>query len=131
MNNERDLLNKRLEECLEQMEESTHEPGTKAYAAEVYKIKALAELAIKYDEVALEADNAVAQNELKEKETVSTTATEIAKAVLKTAGEVSAVVIPCLLYQKWLKWGFEFEQTGVFTSTTFKGLFNRMRPTSF
>lgn len=33
-----------------------------------------------------------------------------------------------IFYGIWMNKGFKFEETGTFTSTTFKGLFNRFRP---
>jgi hypothetical protein len=39
------------------------------------------------------------------------------------------LVIPLMFYGIWMKKGFKFEETGAYTSTTFKGLFNRFRPT--
>ena len=37
--------------------------------------------------------------------------------------------IRLIFYGIWMRKGFKFEETGAFTSTTFKGLFNRFRPT--
>ena len=39
------------------------------------------------------------------------------------------IILPLIFYSKWMKKGFKFEETGTFTSTTFRGLFNRFRPT--
>lgn len=39
------------------------------------------------------------------------------------------LVIPLVFYSTWMKRGFKFEETGTFTSTTFRGLFNRFKPT--
>ena len=36
---------------------------------------------------------------------------------------------PLMFYGIWMKKGFKFEETGTYTSTTFRGLFNRFRPT--
>lgn len=40
----------------------------------------------------------------------------------------ASLVLPLLFYGIWMKRGFEFEKEGTFTSTTFRGLFNRFRP---
>lgn len=40
------------------------------------------------------------------------------------------LVVPLIFYGIWMHKGFKFEETGTFTSTTFKGLFNRFRPTN-
>lgn len=39
------------------------------------------------------------------------------------------LMIPIVFYNVWMKRGFKFEETGSFTSTTFRGLINRFRPT--
>ena len=39
------------------------------------------------------------------------------------------LMIPLMFYGKKKKKGFKFEETGTYTSTTFRGLFNRFRPT--
>lgn len=39
------------------------------------------------------------------------------------------IVLPLIFYASWMRKGFKFEETGAYTSTTFKGLFNRFRPT--
>lgn len=36
---------------------------------------------------------------------------------------------PLIFYGIWMNKGFKFEETGVFTSCTFKGLFNKFRAT--
>lgn len=40
------------------------------------------------------------------------------------------LILPLLFYGMWMRRGFEFEKTGTFTSTTFRGLFNRFKPTN-
>lgn len=39
------------------------------------------------------------------------------------------LVLPLMFYGIWMKRGFKFEESGVYSSTTFKNLFNRFRPT--
>lgn len=39
------------------------------------------------------------------------------------------LIIPLVFYGAWMKKGFEFEKEGTFTSTTFRSLFNRFKPT--
>ena len=43
--------------------------------------------------------------------------------------DCASLVLPLMFYGVWMKRGFEFEKEGTFTSTTFRGLFNRFRPT--
>lgn len=42
--------------------------------------------------------------------------------------EMAGVMLPLMFYGIWMKRGFKFEETGTFTSTTFRGLFNKFRP---
>lgn len=43
--------------------------------------------------------------------------------------EMAGLVLPLMFYATWMKQGFKFEESGTFTSTTFKGLFNKFKPT--
>ena len=39
------------------------------------------------------------------------------------------LILPLMFYAIWMRRGFKFEESGTYTSTTFRGLFNRFRPT--
>ena len=43
--------------------------------------------------------------------------------------EAVSIILPLMFYATWMKRGFRFEETGTYTSTTFRGLFNRFKPT--
>ena len=43
--------------------------------------------------------------------------------------EAAGIILPLAFYAVWMKKGFKFEETGIYTSTTFRGLFNRFKPT--
>ena len=42
---------------------------------------------------------------------------------------VAEIGLPLVFYAVWMKRGFEFEESGAYTSTTFRNLFNRFKPT--
>ncbi len=42
---------------------------------------------------------------------------------------VAELVLPLVCYGVWMRKGFKFEETGTYTSATFKNLINRFRPT--
>lgn len=44
--------------------------------------------------------------------------------------EAAGIILPLTFYAIWMKRGFKFEETGTYTSTTFRGLFNRFKPTA-
>ena len=48
---------------------------------------------------------------------------------IKLGLEAAGIVLPLIFYAVWMNKGFRFEENGTYTSTTFKGLFNRFRPT--
>jgi hypothetical protein len=47
----------------------------------------------------------------------------------KLGVEAAGILVPLIFYAVWMRKGFRFEETGTFTSTTFRGLFNRFKPT--
>lgn len=48
---------------------------------------------------------------------------------LKRGIEIAGVVVPLIFYASWMAAGFEFEKEGTFTSSTFKGLIQKFKPT--
>lgn len=48
---------------------------------------------------------------------------------IKIGIAISELLVPLIFYGRWMKKGFDFEKNGTFTSTTFRGLFSRFRPT--
>ena len=43
--------------------------------------------------------------------------------------EAAGIILPLVFYAVWMRRGLKFEETGSYTSTTFRGLFNRFKPT--
>lgn len=39
------------------------------------------------------------------------------------------LILPLMFYAVWMRKGFKFEENGTYTSTTFRGLFSRFKPT--
>lgn len=54
---------------------------------------------------------------------------EVRDRYLRLGLEVASLVLPLMFYAAWMDKGFKFEREGTYTSTTFRGLFNRFRPT--
>jgi hypothetical protein len=48
---------------------------------------------------------------------------------IRIAIEVAGIILPLMFYASWMKRGFKFEETGTYTSSTFRGLFSRFKPT--
>lgn len=47
----------------------------------------------------------------------------------KLGVETAGIILPLIFYAVWMKRGFKFEEKGTYTSTTFRGLFSRFKPT--
>lgn len=47
----------------------------------------------------------------------------------RLGAEAAGIILPLIFYAAWMRRGFKFEETGTYTSTTFRGLFNRFKPT--
>lgn len=43
--------------------------------------------------------------------------------------EAAGILVPIVFYSVWMRKGFKFEESGTFTSTTFRGLFGHFKPT--
>jgi hypothetical protein len=54
---------------------------------------------------------------------------QIKDRYFRFGAEAAGIVLPMIFYWVWMKRGFRFEETGTYTSTTFRGLFNRFKPT--
>ena len=54
---------------------------------------------------------------------------EMLQTFVKGGIEVLGVVAPIMFYSAWMKRGLRFEETGTYTSQTFKGLFGKFKPT--
>lgn len=79
----------------------------------------------KYNRRVLEADTAE-REELLKREQLSEQKKDRYFRIGMSAAEL---ILPLIFYGTWMKRGFKFEETGAFTSTTFRGLFNRFKPT--
>ncbi len=49
---------------------------------------------------------------------------------LRLGLEAAGIILPMIFYATWMKRGFRFEETGTYTSSTFRNLFNRFKPTN-
>ena len=108
---------------------STLEPGSKEKSTAIEDLAKLYKLRIeetknewdfseKYD--AREGDKQLKKDQLEE---------QIKDRYFRLGVEAAGIILPLIFYAIWMKRGFKFEETGTYTSTTFRGLFNRFKPT--
>jgi hypothetical protein len=48
--------------------------------------------------------------------------------IIKILIDGATIIVPVIFYNVWMKKGFEFEETGTFTSNTFKNLISKFKP---
>lgn len=108
---------------------STLEPGSKEKSSAIEDLAKLYRLRIdetknewdfdeKYD--TRESDKQLKKDQLEE---------QVKDRYFRLGVEAAGIILPLIFYATWMKRGFRFEETGTYTSTTFRGLFNRFKPT--
>lgn len=109
----------------------------------IEEIKTQTEADEKRERRVMDSEQRKAEIDLKERELNSKDADRIQEEALqrsqardqmidrcvRTGVAVGELVLPLIFYGIWMNRGFKFEETGAFTSTTFKNLLNRFRPT--
>ena len=84
-----------------------------------------AELALKERELNSKDADRAQEEELQKRQARD----QMVDRCVRTGVAVGELVLPLVFYGIWMNRGFKFEETGSFTSTTFKNLLNRFRPT--
>ncbi len=114
----------------------TLQPGSKEYADGVQDLKEVNDLLINlnkhkkdvdFDTVKIGEDVKLKKEQLaldKKKHVFN-----ISSSVITNTVAVLGVVLPLACYGAWLQQGYQFEQEGVISSTTTKGLLSKLRPT--
>lgn len=124
-------MNKEIIELMESeiitliKELSMHQPGTKEYDDITKAIDALyatlnKEKSLMLEEVKIENDLELQRNDNKDNKILS---------AIKCGIDIAGITLPLIFYGIWMNRGLEFEKEGSFTSTTFKGLLGKFKPT--
>lgn len=124
-------MNKEIIELMESeiitliKELSMHQPGTKEFDNITKAIDALyatlnKEKSLMLEEVKIENDLELQRNVNKDNKILS---------AIKCGIDIAGITLPLIFYGIWMNRGLEFEKEGSFTSTTFKGLLGKFKPT--
>lgn len=79
-------------------------------------------------ELALEDDKVELECEKTYQESLNGHSEQKKERLVKIGIAAAELVLPLMFYGFWLRKGLKFEETGSFTSTTFRGLINRFKP---
>ena len=132
-----DMLEETIANLIEHLE--TLEPGTEEHRATQMAICELYKVWIESNKVELEFEDRAAQREHDRSMKIVEEDIENRKLMqqqksrnLETAVNLAlgalGTILPLGFYGIWMAKGFKFEETGTFTSSTFKGLFRNFRP---
>lgn len=119
MNNEKtnlELLNEAIGKQIENL--NNIEPGSEDHDRATESLVKLYKL--KMEEEFKNVDSDIKKTQLMK---------ENFNSYMKLGVEVAGIVLPLVFYASWMKKGLKFEETGTFTSTTFKSLFQKFKTT--
>lgn len=97
---------------------NTLEPGSEEHKKATDALAQLYKLKIEEETKTVELGTKITQNRKENKQSIA-----------KMSIDVAGIVLPLAFYATWMNKGFKFEETGSFTSTTFRGLFQKFKPT--
>lgn len=104
---------------------SEMEDGSEEKSQAIDNLVKLHRLRIEEIECELDADEKVKRRQM-EHEQINE---QVKERHFKVGVAAPELIVPLIFYGIWMRKGFKFEETGTYTSNTFKGLINRFRPT--
>ncbi len=130
----RKMMDEEIKSQIEQLSELN--PGTEEHAAATESLAKLYKLRVeedkneleyetKHDQMQADSNRQTFDEEMQNKQLHEQDKDRLIRIGLETAG----IILPLVFYGIWMRRGFKFEETGAFTSTTFRGLIGRFRPT--
>lgn len=111
-----ELLNEAIGSQIENLKNI--EPGSDDHVKATESLSKLYKLKIEEEKSLVELD--VKKEQYKK---------ENRNSILKMGIDTAGIVLPLAFYANWMNKGFKFEETGTFTSTTFRGLFQKFKTT--
>ena len=129
-----ELLNEEIAaqiEALSDLQSGTKEKSTaiddltKLYKLRIEENKSVWDADEKYHRRIMDGESVTKDGDFKERQI----AEQVKDRYFRVGIAAAELLIPLMCYGIWMNKGFKFEETGTFTSSTFKGLINRFRPT--
>lgn len=98
---------------------------TKLYKLRIEENKSVWDADEKYNRRMMDNDSSANEKDFKERQITE----QVKDRYFRIGIAAAELLIPLMCYGVWMNKGFKFEETGTYTSSTFKGLINRFRPT--
>lgn len=138
-------INEMLDEVIKEelLNLSSLESGSQKKTAAIEDLSRLYKLRIEENKNAKESDaknkqllmeaeqitEEVKSHEQEEKLKKEQLSEQVKDRYFKLGIAAAELMIPLIFYGIWMRRGFKFEENGTYTSTTFRGLFNKFKPT--
>lgn len=123
MNDIQSLLN---EEIVRKLKELPNlQSGSKEIGAAIEDIEHLFKMRV--EERKLDSEDRTAECERHNKQLEN--ARQAKDRYIRLGMDIAGLILPMAFYGVWMRRGFKFEETGTFTSITFRNLFSRFKPT--
>lgn len=130
----RNLLSEEIKTEIEDL--SSLDPGSKEKSQAIENLATLYRLKIEESKADWDADEKYNRRIMEENQQSVENAQkseqlseQVKDRYFRVGIAAAEIVLPLAFYALWMKKGFKFEETGTYTSTTFRGLFSRFRPT--
>ena len=105
------------------------EQGSPEHTAAVKSICEMEKLVVEAAKVKMDIQEKEQQQKAQEERDAEAKKRDNRNFWLQLGLGVAGIAAPLLFYNHWMKAGMKFEQTGTFTSQTFKNFFKNFRPT--
>jgi len=108
---------------------SSLETGSKEKSEAIDDLVKLYKLRIEETKTELDFEKEIDEHERSDQAKREQLSEQVKDRYFKLGIAAAELVLPLMFYAVWMRRGFQFEKDGTYTSTTFRGLFNRFRPT--
>lgn len=123
----RSLLEEEIRTEIERLAEL--DSGSQEHTTAVESLTKLYKLKLEEDRNSMEYSDKTENRENDRSLKVAQLEENVKDRYIRIGIAAAELILPLMFYGVWMRQGFKFEKDGTFTSTTFRGLFSRFRPT--
>lgn len=123
----KNLLEEEIKNEIENL--ASLEPGSEKHSTAVESLAKLYKVKLDEDKTSMEYLDKTRNRESDKGFKVAQIEENVKDRYVKIGIAAAELVLPLMFYTVWMRRGFKFEENGTYTSTTFRGLFNRFKPT--
>lgn len=103
--------------------------GSEQHSKAVENLAKLYKLKLEEDRTAIEHMEKIENRENDNEFKIAQMEEAVKDRYIRIGIAAAELILPLMFYAVWMRKGFKFEENGTYTSTTFRGLFSRFKPT--